>query len=155
MTKDRWHRFSKKCTFVFIYDVYIDVLRKRKGMFVLAKFIVHTRSFPYVWYFFPSWYHSQASIIGYYFCNFLLLEIVHHLLSPSTCWSLFIRPLPKPLPFPELFVRLYLQHFVFCFFCPKSSFCFFSCRDPPLQNTWSAEQNWAVGVTPLEDVSKT
>lgn len=32
--------------FVFIYDVYIDVLRKRKrkGMFLLAKFIVHMGS---------------------------------------------------------------------------------------------------------------
>lgn len=44
---------SVRNVFVFIYDVYTDVLRKqkRKGMFLLAKFFVHKRNSSYLAFF--------------------------------------------------------------------------------------------------------
>lgn len=110
--------------FVFIYDVYIDVLRKRKGMFRLARFIVHMRSSLYLVFFYKlSWYHSQASILGYYFCYSLLPEFTCNLLLPSRA-DIFSSILCQKLCHSKSFLYTPIQIILFSSFSQSHSFVY-------------------------------
>jgi len=127
---------------LFIYGVYIDVRkkRKRKGMFLLVKFIVHMRSSLYLVFF------LQALLVPFPVVHFrilfLLLLTRAHMYSAFTFiyWYLFLHSLPKALPFLELFVHPNPHNFIF-FFLPKSFFCFFSTREPASEKYRNNEQN--------------